>query len=190
MSQSPTPALLAETPDQVTAAPDIPRIYVACLASYNNGRLHGAWVDAGQGEDHIWQGVREMLAASPDPHAEEWAIHDYDEFEDAHISEYASFEHVCALAAFISEHGALGAKLYNHFAEDLSQASAAFDDYAGEYTSLAEFAAQLTEDTGPETPESLQYYIDWQAMGRDLELGGDVFTIETRFDQLHVFWSR
>ncbi|GAB5458327.1 MAG: antirestriction protein ArdA [Henriciella sp.] len=190
MSQSPTPAPLAETPDQEMAAPDMPRIYVACLASYNNGRLHGAWVDAGQGEDQIWKGVHEMLVASPDPHAEEWAIHDYDGFDDAYISEYACLEHVCALAEFIFEHGTLGAKLYNHFGGDLSQASAAFNDYAGEYTSVAEFAEQLTGDAGPEVPDSLQYYIDWQAMGRDLELGGDVFTIETRFDQLHVFWSR
>lgn len=189
MSQSPKPASLAETLDQMKAAPDTPRIYVACLAAYNNGRLHGAWVDAGQGEDHIWQGVREMLAASPDAHAEEWAIHDYDGFEDARISEHASFEHVCALAEFISQHGTLGAKLYNHFAEDLRQACTAFEDYAGEYTSLAEFAEQLTEDTGPEIPDRLQHYIDWQAMGRDLELSGDVYTIETRFDQLYIFWS-
>jgi Antirestriction protein (ArdA) len=27
-----------------------PRIYVACLAAYNNGYLHGAWIDAIQGE--------------------------------------------------------------------------------------------------------------------------------------------
>ncbi len=189
MNQSPTPAPLVETPDQVTAAPDMPRIYVACLASYNNGRLHGAWVDAGQGEVQIWKGVREMLAASPDPHAEEWAIHDYDGFDDAYISEYASFELVSDLAAFVLEHSALGAKLYSHFAGDLSQARAAFDDYAGEYTSLADFAEQLTGNMGPDIPDSLQYYIDWQAMGRDLELGGEVFTIETRFDQLHIFWS-
>ena len=25
---------------------DTPRIYVACLAAYNNGRLHGRWIDA------------------------------------------------------------------------------------------------------------------------------------------------
>lgn len=25
---------------------DGPRIYVACLAAYNNGHLHGRWIDA------------------------------------------------------------------------------------------------------------------------------------------------
>lgn len=51
------------------------RIYLACLAAYNNGRLHGAWVDADKGQDHIWNGLRAMLRASPEPDAEEWAIH-------------------------------------------------------------------------------------------------------------------
>jgi len=30
-----------------------PQIYVACLASYNNGTLWGRWVDAAQDEDVI-----------------------------------------------------------------------------------------------------------------------------------------
>ena len=59
----------------VTKTVDTPRIYLACLAAYNNGRLHGAWVDADQGTDHIWSELRKMLRASPEPDAEEWAIH-------------------------------------------------------------------------------------------------------------------
>ena len=30
-----------------------PRIYVACLAAYNAGYLHGAWIDANQTADQI-----------------------------------------------------------------------------------------------------------------------------------------
>jgi hypothetical protein len=56
------------------AQPDRPRIYVACLAAYNNGCLHGRWIDATT-PDEIWAQVRAMLADSPEPDAEEWAIH-------------------------------------------------------------------------------------------------------------------
>ncbi|PMY01734.1 antirestriction protein ArdA, partial [Pseudomonas sp. MPR-R2A5] len=42
-----------------------PRIYVACLAAYNNGILHGAWVEAAQEPWAIYDEVRDMLAASP-----------------------------------------------------------------------------------------------------------------------------
>ena len=175
-----------------TGAPtlqDRPRIYVACLAAYNNGRLHGCWIEAST-PDKIAAEVRAMLAASPEPGAEEWAIHDYEGFEGAHLSEYASFETVCALADFISEHGRLGAKVHRHYDDDLEQARAAFDDYAGEYRSIAEFAEELTRECGTEIPASLQYYIDWDAMGRDMALNGDIFTVETGFDQVHIFWSR
>ena len=53
---------------------DAPRIYVACLAAYNNGCLHGRWIEATTPDDIMGQ-VRAMLAASPLPGAEEWAIH-------------------------------------------------------------------------------------------------------------------
>lgn len=139
---------------------DDPRIYVACLAAYNGGRLHGRWISAALGAEHIMTETLAMLAASPEPDAEEWAIHDYDSFEGAHLSEYASFETVCALAAFIAERGRLGAKVYSHFGDDLEQALAAFDEYAGEFQSLADFAEDLTEQTGPEIPSPFQYYID------------------------------
>ena len=168
---------------------DTPRIYVACLAAYNNGRLHGRWIDATD-PHKVWEQVNAMLAASPEPDAEEWAIHDYEGFEGANLSEYASFETVCELADFIEEHGELGAKLMSHFGDDLAEARAAFEDYAGEYRSAADFAEQLHEDTGTEIPESLRYYIDWQALARDIALNGEIMVFQTGFDEVHIFWSR
>ncbi|HRX40819.1 MAG TPA: antirestriction protein ArdA [Parvularculaceae bacterium] len=168
---------------------DRPRIYVACLAAYNNGFLHGRWIEATTPGDIMAQ-VRAMLAESPEPGAEEWAIHDYEGFEDCALSEYASFESVCALADFIEEHGALGAKLYRHLGDDLGEARAAFEDYAGEFRSAADFAEQLHEDAGTAIPESLRYYIDWEALARDMTLNGEIMVFETGFDEIHVFWSR
>jgi len=166
-----------------------PRIYVACLAAYNGGRLHGRWIDATE-PDEVREEVRAMLAASPEPDAEEHAIHDHEGFVGCTISEWASFDTVCALADFIEQHGRLGARLYGHFGNSLAEARAAFDSHAGEYRSLADFAEEITRETGMEIPAALQYYIDWEAMGRDLELNGEVFTITLGFDELHVFWNR
>ena len=163
---------------------DRPRIYVVCLAAYNNGCLHGRWIDATT-PDEIMGEVRAMLADSPLPSAEEWAIHDYEGFEGASLSEYASFETVCALADFLGEHGQLGAKVYGYFGNDLDEARAAFDEYAGEYRSAADFAEELTRDSGTEIPPSLEYYIDWQALARDMAL-----VFQTGFDEVHIFWTR
>ncbi|WP_081812352.1 antirestriction protein ArdA [Hyphomonas chukchiensis] len=160
-----------------------------CLVAYNNGRLHGAWIDATEPSE-VMDKVRAMLAASPEPDAEEWAIHDHEGFEGARLSEYASFGTVCALAAFIGEHGALGAKLYREFGDDLAQAEAAFEDYAGEYRSAADFAEEVTRDSGTEIPASLDYYIDWQALARDMAMNGEIMVFQTGFDEVHIFWSR
>jgi len=57
-----------------------PRIYVADLAAYNNGILHGVWIDATTELDDIQEQVRKMLRSSPEQDAEEYAIHDYEGF--------------------------------------------------------------------------------------------------------------
>lgn len=173
----------------VPARAERPRIYVACLAAYNNGCLHGRWIDATT-PDEIRTHVLAMLAASPIPDAEEHAIHDYEGFEGANLSEYANFETVCELADFIDEHGELGGKVLAYFGEDLAEARAAFEEYAGEYRSAADFAEQLHEDIGTKIPESLSYYIDWQAFARDMALNGEILVFQTGFDEVHVFWSR
>jgi hypothetical protein len=44
-----------------------PQIYVASLSDYNDGRLHGAWIDAAQDAEQLAEAVRAMLDHSPDP---------------------------------------------------------------------------------------------------------------------------
>ena len=162
------------------------RIYVACLAAYNNGILHGRWIDANQDAWAIWDKVSAMLKASPEEGAEEWAIHDYEGFEGVSISEWESFERVSEIAAFIVEHGELGGKLIEYFGSLQDAQNAISDQYAGEYRSTSDFVQEMTEQ-GTDMPESLQYYIDWGAMARDWEIN-DILTIETGFEAVHVFW--
>ncbi|HED13291.1 MAG TPA: antirestriction protein ArdA [Gammaproteobacteria bacterium] len=166
-----------------------PRIYVADLAAYNAGKLHGVWIDATDDLDDMWEQVRTMLAASPEAFAEEHAIHDYEGFGDARIEEYQSLETVQEIAAFIAEFPEIGGALISHFCGDLEDARRAADEnYCGEHKSIADYAQELTEETS-EIPEHLAYYIDYEAMGRDMELNGDIFTIETGYEQVHIFYN-
>lgn len=82
-----------------------PRIYMASLSDYNAGRLHGAWVDADQDAEELDLAVARMLAASPEPGAEEWAIHDHEGFGPVDLSECESMETVALLARGIADHG-------------------------------------------------------------------------------------
>lgn len=169
-----------------------PRIYVACLAAYNAGKLHGEWIDAHQEPDDIMADIQKMLAASPEPDAEEWAIHDYEGFASLALSEYESIERISQLAEFIEEHGEVGAQVLSHFGGSLDEARQALDEnYCGEYQSLEDYAEQFAEDCGymNQVPENLRYYIDFERFGRDMELNGDIFTIELGYQEVHVFWN-
>lgn len=164
-----------------------PRIYAACLAAYNNGYLHGAWIDADQDAWAIYDGIAAMLRASPIADAEEWAIHDYEGFESVRISEYEGIDRIVELAAFIVEHGRLGAELTAYYGDDIAEAKAAIEDrYHGTFSSLADYVQDVTEG-GTAIPEAIRFYIDWDAMARDAEMSGDVLTIRTAHDEVHVF---
>ena len=65
---------------------------------------------------------------------------------------------------------------------------AAEESYSGCYKSLADYAEELTEET-TEIPEHLRFYIDYEKMGRDMEMSGDVYTIETGYEEVHIFWN-
>lgn len=170
---------------------DGPRIYVACLAAYNNGILHGAWIDADQDADEISEEIAAMLARSPIPLAEEYAIHDYEGFESVTIHEYSGIEKVARIAAFIDKHGTLGAGLLEQFNGDLDQAETAREDcYHGQFSSFTDFIEELTRESGVTIPQALEYYIDWRAMARDAEMNGEFFTVQTAHDEVHVFSNR
>ena len=176
-------------PDIFSASTPNPiRIYVACLAAYNNGHLHGRWIEVSD-EHTILQAVKAMLRISPiEKMAEEWAIHDYEGFEGAEVSEYSSFASVVELADYIREHGELGAQVLNYYGGNIEDARTRFEDYAGEYDSLADYAEELTEQSGETIPERLAPYIDYKAMAHDYEQSGDFLTFEVS-GSVHIFWA-
>ena len=164
-----------------------PRIYVACLAAYNNGVLHGGWIDADQGEEGMRAEIAAMLKASPIPNAEEYAIHDYEGFGDVRIEESAGIGAIAHIAEFAAKHGALGLAVLCRFRGDFEEAREAMEDrYLGRFASLAEYMRDATEQM-ISIRDILRFYIDWQAMARDAEMSGDVFVIETGYDEAHVF---
>jgi len=56
----------------------------------------------------------------------------------------------------------------------------------GVMDSLSDYAEELTTSTNV-VPEHLSFYIDYDRMGRDMEMSGDIFTVETEDNEVHVF---
>jgi len=166
------------------------RIYVADLAAYNNGYLHGVWIDITQELDDIWEHINKMLKATPiDEVSEEYAIHDYEGFNGYSLGEYEGIETAQKIACFIEEHEEIGGELLNHFNGDIEDATKAIEDnYCGCHKSVADYAQELTEETS-EIPKHLEFYIDYEKMGNVMEMNGEIYTIDISYDEVHIFWN-
>jgi len=78
-----------------------PRIYVADLAAYNAGHLHGRWIDLDETttQDELQEQVDAILAEGTRLYChetlsvhEEYAIHDYEGFGPIRVGEYDSLD--------------------------------------------------------------------------------------------------
>ena len=156
----------------------MPRIYIACLSSYNSGILHGEWIDAADA-DAIREAIQEMLKRSRCPGAEEYAIHDYEGFGSIRLSEWEDIDRVAELGALIDQHGEAFAAYANHVGADYATEDSFQDAYCGEWDSEQAYAENLFDELYlHEVPEHVQHYIDYEAFAHDLFLN-DYFSVES-----------
>ncbi len=164
-----------------------PRIYVASLSDYNDGRLHGCWLDATSGVDELQVGIDHMLATSREPHVEEWAVHDYEGFGMVHLDEFESIDTVARLAHGIEQHGPAFAAWADHVGHTSVDALGRFEDaFLGMWDSCKEYAEGLIDDFGlsreldEAIPELLRGYVtvDVEGFGRDMEIDGMITVIQ------------
>jgi antirestriction protein len=170
---------------------ETPRIYVACLSAYNNGYLHGEWIDCDRDSDDIMAEIKAMLAKSPMNKievCEEWAIHDYEGFEGITISENEDLDRIVELAQKLEEHGeAFAAYLEYYNVEDIDD----FEErYVGCYKNKQDYAEEYYEEMGLikqfEEAGLKACYIDFEAIARDMFIDG--YTgIDKGYETLYVF---
>ena len=143
------------------------QIYVACLAAYNSGYLHGEWITPKADKEELQEQINKVLKSSPIKEAEEWAIHDYNDFPN--LGEYPGIENIIKVQEAIDEHGAdvVSAFLENWSIEDLNHVG---DAYYGKYDNFTEFAEQLAHDTieGLNDDSTLARYFNYEAWECDL----------------------
>jgi len=178
--------------NEVKHTTETPRIYVASLADYNAGRLHGRWVDADQPAETIHEQIAQMLAESKEPGGD-WAIHDYEHFSGLELSEFEDIEWVAQVAFEITQHGPVFASLVSYLGgvSEVEEARRYMEEgYRGEFSSLTDYAQDLVEDCYADVlknlPEFIKYHIDYEGIANDMDLGGDVFTFECE-GKVHVF---
>ena len=197
----------AETTTETTT----PRVWVACLACYNDGKLVGAWCDAVDADD-LWADIAKVMGgpkhgtarelAFYGPH-EEHAFHDHEGFAGYRVSEYETVESVCAVGALIEEHGEAVALWLANDSTNLERiredADAFAEDYQGEWESAEEWAEEIWESTGgAQELEQWHEAHGWAGSVRfdaahfvhECECEGSIWTATDSAYRVHVFHSR
>ncbi|MFT4011305.1 MAG: antirestriction protein ArdA [Nocardioidaceae bacterium] len=159
-----------------------PMVWIGCLAAYNNGKLHGDWVDAAVEGDQLVRSAQQILSRSPEPDAEEWAIFDDDEFGGYRVEQYDQLEHVARVARGIKQYGHAFAAWAELHDGDEAMLDGFEDAYLGEYDSPEAWARELLGEADIEAkldgvfPASLRPHVsfDYAGFARDAQLGGEV----------------
>lgn len=181
--------------EEVEPGQETPAIYVASLSDYNDGFLHGVWLDADDTVEGLQEGIDVMLATSPTARltgqpAEEWAIHDYENWGGIRLSEYESLEAVSRMGLGIGRHGeafkAWVSLLDDHDTVELGMER--FEDcYIGHWGSLEDYGDEtlreifgLDLDELPGVPDGLRQYVTLDAAGwaRDATINGEIQSVE------------
>jgi antirestriction protein len=165
------------------------RIYVASLAAYNAGRLHGAWIDLSLDKEpgDVLTEIEVMLATSPTP-GEEWAIHDHEGFNGINIGEHEPIARVIEHAMALDEHGSAWAVYVGNVGEHYATWDDFEERYRGEYDSPEAYARELIEETHDlKAMGSLVNYINYESFARDMSYDGWEFALDKDSGTYHVF---
>jgi antirestriction protein len=180
----------------VTAMTSEYRIYVASLSDYNNGVLHGRWIDIDGTTtvDEIWDEVNEMLAESPTAKkhgekAEEWEIHDHEGFDGLDLGAWDSFEDYIHHAEMLEEYGEAWRVYVGYVGNGYATKENFEDSYRGAYRDEEDFAYELVDELGylDNVPDTVRNYFDYASFARDLFIS-DCYGEHGSDGKFHVFW--
>lgn len=138
---------------------DTPKIYVADLEAYNNGRLSGVWLDLTDYSDaeELMDAINDFLKTTG---GEEYAVHDYENLPSSMYSEYMGvrdFEEIYEMLDLAKDND-LPLDVVMEVVSQFDRS--ALDEYTGTYDSEQDFAEQLVDDIGITSFTDFEYYLE------------------------------
>jgi len=135
-----------------------PKIYVADLEAYNNGRLSGVWLDLMDynDADELMGAIQDFLKTTG---GEEYAIHDVENIPSKLYSEYMGqrdFEELYEMIDLAKDND-LPLEVVIQVVSEYG--TSAVDEFYGKYDSADDFAQQLVDDTGIESFIDFERYL-------------------------------
>jgi antirestriction protein len=135
-----------------------PKIYVADLEAYNNGRLSGVWLDLMDynDADELMGAIQDFLKTTG---GEEYAIHDVENIPSSMYSEYMGqrdFEELYEMIDLAKDND-LPLEVVIQVVSEYG--TSAVDEFMGKYDSADDFAQELVDDTGIESFIDFERYL-------------------------------
>lgn len=148
------------------------QVWIACLASYNAGHLHGRWVEVTDAED-LRDAITAVLKSSKEPDAEEWAIHDYDGFGHnltSLLGENPDLDNLVALTALDWDMDLIDGVAGYLGTANASEIEQMLDDnYIGTFSTLRDYAVEVADEhLLADVPDEVARYFDYDSYARDL----------------------
>ncbi|WP_024816951.1 antirestriction protein ArdA [Arthrobacter sp. 31Y] len=170
------------------------KVWVGCLPCYNNGDLVGDWFDAGdspQSEEEFNEAVPahvKLQAADVNPHEELWVFDHENSPVEGEYSPWSAKQY----AEWLGDLAESEAEIFGRWLADNGPLDEdAVERFRGSYMGCFEEGADYLADLYPEAdlPSWAQghYWEILRSMFKDCLLGGDVYTIETGYQEVHVF---
>ena len=165
-----------------------PQVWAGALAAYNNGDLHGAWIDVTSDLDEVMAAVQEVLSTSPVKGEEEWDVMDTSNV----VEGFRCSVEGAVLSVGICEalkdagqsdpRGLLGAYVDWQGADTLTDphdaAEEILDKLLGKYENLRhyadEVAAEVLEQQGITDGHFAYRFFNWASHAHDMDCNGDV----------------
>lgn len=150
-----------------------PRIYVGTYAKYNDGNLHGAWLDLEQYSDkeEFHAACLELHSDEADP---ELMFQDWEGIPDGMVSECHLDEEVFDWLE-LDEKDREILSAYREHIDQTGSIEDAMDSYRGTYDKATDYAEEFYAAEIQHLSPIVQNFIDWDAAVRELEYGGTTF---------------
>jgi len=153
---------------------ETPAVYVGTYGKYNNGSIDGAWIDLSTFSDYeeFLEFCERLHADDPDP---ELMFQDYECFPEPYYNESSlDFEDIIAWYE-LDEDKREAFEAYLEYEGSDATIEKFEERYQGHWDSPEDFAENLIDECGDlrEVPVWLVGCIDWSAVWRNLETGGD-----------------
>lgn len=162
---------------------DAPRVYIADLAAYNEGKLVGEWIDLSDYNDgsEVMEKIDELLkkfSKKAGETREEYAVHDYENFSANLYSEYMSEESFDKVIKSYNVSKTTGipadviATIVREYSPDDIE-EWINEHYEGEFNSDTDLAYHYVEQLGGVDglgKDTAERYFDYESFGRDLAI--------------------